>query len=45
MTNQEKFIQVYGIDIWQTMIVSTGLSKQFKEFWTSPWDMREGEQE
>ena len=37
MTNQEKFIQVFGIDAWQQMIVFSGLAKQFKEYWTSPY--------
>ena len=37
MTNQEKFIQIFGIDTWQQMIVFSGLAKQFKEYWTSPY--------
>lgn len=38
MTNQEKFIQIFGIDVWQQMIVSSGLAEQFKEYWTSPYN-------
>lgn len=37
MTNQEKFIEIFGIDVWQQMIVFSGLADQFKEFWTSPY--------
>ena len=37
MTNQEKFIQIFGIDAWQQMIVFSGLAEQFKEYWTSPY--------
>ena len=37
MTNQEKFIQTFGIDAWQQIIVSSGLADQFKEYWTSPY--------
>ena len=37
MTNQEKFIQIFGIDAWQQMIVFSGLADQFKEYWTSPY--------
>ena len=37
MTNQEKFIQVFGMDAWQQMIVFSGLAEQFKEYWTSPY--------
>ena len=37
MTNQEKFIQVFGIDAWQQMIVFCGCAEQFMEFWTSPF--------
>lgn len=36
MTNQEKFIQVFGIVAWQAMVVPSGLAEQFKEYWTSP---------
>ena len=35
MTNQEKFIQTFGIDVWQQMIVFSGIADQFREFWTS----------
>lgn len=38
MTNQEKFIQIFGIDAWQQMIVFTGAAEQFKEYWTSPYN-------
>lgn len=38
MTNQEKFIQTFGIDTWQQMIVFSGLAEQFKEYWTSPYN-------
>ena len=37
MTNQEKFVQTFGKDVWLQMIVSSGLADQFKEFWTSPY--------
>lgn len=37
MTNQEKFIQIFGISMWKLMIVFSGLSEQFKEYWTSPY--------
>jgi hypothetical protein len=37
MTNQEKFIQIFGVDVWQQMIVFSGLAEQFKEYWTSPY--------
>ena len=35
MTNQEKFIQIFGIDAWQQTIVFGELAEQFKEYWTS----------
>lgn len=38
MTNQEKFIQIFGIVAWQAMIVPSGLAEQFKEYWTSPYN-------
>lgn len=38
MTNQGKFIQIFGIDIWQQMVVFSGLAEQFKEYWTSSYD-------
>lgn len=38
MTNQEKFIQTFGIDTWQQMIVFSGLAEQFKDYWTSPYN-------
>lgn len=37
MTNQEKFIEIFGIDAWRQMIVFSGLADQFKEYWTSPY--------
>lgn len=37
MTNQQKFIEIFGIDAWQQMIVFSGLAEQFKEYWTSPY--------
>lgn len=37
MTNQEKFIQTFGLITWQAMIVFTGLEEQYKEYWTSPY--------
>lgn len=37
MTNQEKFINVFGVDAWRQIIVASGLADQFKEFWTSPY--------
>ena len=36
MTNQEKFIQIFGIDAWQQMIVFSGVAEQFRKYWTSP---------
>ncbi len=45
MTNQEKFIQTFGIDAWLHIIVFKGLDAQFKEFWTSPYDESKGEKE
>ena len=44
MTNQEKFITVFGIDMWRQMIVSSGLADQFKEFWTCPYKVENKEQ-
>ena len=38
MTNQQKFIEIFGIDAWQQMIVFSGLAEQFKEYWTSPYN-------
>ena len=40
MTNQEKFIQIFGIEAWQQVIVFSGLAEQFKEYWTSPYNER-----
>lgn len=37
MTNQEKFVQTFGVDVWQQMIVFSGLAEQFKEYWMSPY--------
>ena len=37
MTNQEKFIQTFGVDAWRQMIVFCGCAEQFKDFWTSPY--------
>lgn len=42
MTNQEKFIQIFGIYAWQHMIVFSGIAEQFKEYWTSPYKESEG---
>ena len=42
MTNQEKFIQIFGIDAWQQTIVFSGLAEQFKEYWTSPYNDKTG---
>lgn len=38
MTNQEKFIQTFGIDVWQQMIVFSGIADQFREFWTGAYN-------
>lgn len=38
MTNQEKFIEVFGAEVWQQMIVFSGLAEQFKECWTSTYN-------
>lgn len=43
MTNQEKFIQTFGIVAWQAMIVSAGLDELFKEYWTSPYNVESEE--
>lgn len=43
MTNQEKFIHIFGIDAWQQMIVFSGLAEQFKEYWTSAYKGNEEE--
>ena len=45
MTNQEKFIEIFGIDIWQQMIVFSGLAEQFKEYWTSPYKAESEDEE
>lgn len=37
MTYQQKFIEVFGKDMWQQMIVFMGLADQFKEVWISPY--------
>ena len=37
MTNQEKFIEIFGVDAWMQMIVFSGLADQFKEYSTSPY--------
>lgn len=37
MTNQQKFIEIFGQDVWIHMIVETGIAEQFKEYWTSPY--------
>ena len=37
MTNQQKFIEAYGVDTWRQIIASSGNAEQFKEFWTSPY--------
>ena len=38
MTNQEKFIEVFGIDTWLQTISFSGIAEQFKEFWASPYE-------
>ena len=42
MTNQEKFIQTFGIDAWQRMMVFSGIVDQFTEFWTSVYNESSG---
>lgn len=37
MTNQQKFIEIFGQDAWIHLIVETGIAMQFKEYWTSPY--------
>lgn len=37
MTNQEKFIGIFGLDTWKQIIVSTNVADKFKDFWTSPY--------
>ncbi len=39
MTNQEKFIQIFGNDAWQQMIVFSGAYEQFKEYWEDRYVM------
>ena len=38
MTNQEKFVQTFGVDVWRQMIVFSGLAEQFRDYWTSPYN-------
>lgn len=38
MTNQDKFIETFGIDAWRQMISFSGIAEQFKEFWTSKYE-------
>ena len=38
MTNQEKFIEVFGIDAWRQIIVFSMAVDEFKTFWTSPYE-------
>lgn len=41
MTNQDKFIETFGIDAWRQMISFSGIAEQFKEFWTSKYEKPE----
>ncbi len=43
MTNQEKFIEVFGIGVWHKLIRSSEITKEFKDFWTSKYDKQRGE--
>lgn len=43
MTNQEKFIEVFGVGTWRKLIrCSSVITKEFKEFWTSKYDKQKG---
>ena len=37
MTNQQKFIEIFGKDAWIHLIVETGIARKFKEYWTGPY--------
>ena len=37
MTNQQKFIEIFGKSVWISLIVETGNALKFKDFWTSPY--------
>ena len=39
MTNQEKFIEVFGLNIWLQIIVESDNAERFKDFWTSPFSL------
>ena len=49
MTNKEKFIEVFGIDVWKQMISFSGVDEDFKEFWDAEYaptiTVRWGEEE
>lgn len=38
MTNQEKFIQTFGIEAWQKYIVATGNADTNIDFWTRKYE-------
>lgn len=44
MTNQEKFIQIFGSDAWNEIIVFSGAAEQFRNYWTSPYVESEGKE-
>lgn len=37
MTNQQKFIEVFGKSVWILLIVETGMALKYKDYWTSPY--------
>lgn len=37
MTNQDKFIEIFGDDCWKRMLVFNGTAEEFKEFWAMPY--------
>ena len=45
MTNQEKFLQTFGGEVWMKIIVETGVADQFKDYWTSKYDPESGDVE
>ena len=43
MTNQEKFIEIFGLEAWKNMVFETELADKFMMFWTSPYTKAESE--
>ena len=42
VTNQEKFLDIFGADAWDQVINFDGRAKQFMEFWTSRYKEARG---